>query len=159
MLQVHTLHLVQLVAVAVLLSLVSVNHDDHGGAGAVDDIGGSGDNHGGGAADGHGNGHGADDDHGGSGCGAVMNLSIVSGPPLHICVREIYTECPRNRNIRFAEDMKTETFQYQVPGSPLHMSRGVKATEPAERGPQMYSGFPSLFLSTRVCTCLCSFNM
>ena len=83
-------------AVAVLLSLVSVNHDDHGG-GAVDDIGGSGDNHGGsgGGADGHGNGHGADDDHGGSGCGAVMNLSILSGPPLHICVREIYTECPR----------------------------------------------------------------
>ena len=95
---------------------------------------------------------------------------------------------PKGQEIEISEDTKTETFQYQVPSPPLHMSRGVKATEPAERGPQMYSGpphfhflffsyifvvsnifaerrpemysgFPSLFLSTRVCTCLCSFNM
>ena len=122
---------------------MSVNHDDHGGAGAVDDIGGSGDNHGGGAADGHGNGHGADDDHGGSGCGAVMTLSIVSGISIYVSVKYIQNA----QEIEISEDMKTETFQYQVPSSPLHMSRGVKAAEPAEGGPQMYSGFPSLSLS------------
>ena len=54
---------------------------------------------------------------------------------------------PKGQEIEISEDTKTETFQYQVPSPPLHMSRGVKATEPAERGPQMYSGFPSLSLS------------
>ena len=47
---------------------------------------------------------------------------------------------PKGQEIEISEDTKTETFQYQVPSPPLHMSRGVQATEPTEGGSTLYSG-------------------
>ena len=51
-----------------------------------------------------------------------------------------------------------QPFQYQVPGPPIHMSRGVQAAEPTERGPKMYSGFHSCFAFyfVEVFVCLCT---